>query len=133
MVEGRVTSVAEGPGEGALPIVTVRLAAPARDSPSWELLLAPRSVLDEIGFEIEKDDHLKARVFPAPGAVKVHKVLNLTRNKMVRLRALSRIPLWDGNGAWQGGECRGLYAPSAPADAAAGPPTQRGEARGAEG
>lgn len=111
MVEGLVTSVAERPGEGALAIVTVRLAAPADGSRRWELLLAPRTALAEIGFEVEVGDHLKARIFPtAEGPAKVHKVLNLTRRTMVRIRTLSQIPLWDGSGAWQGGQCRGLQA-----------------------
>ena len=109
MVEGRVISVAERPGEGALAVVTV-LLWPAEDSQGRELLLAPRPALAEIGFEVEVGDQLKARIFPvATGPAKVHKVLNLTRRKMVRLRTLSRIPLWDGSGAWQGGRCRGLH------------------------
>ena len=110
MVEGQVISVAEKPGEGALNIVAVQLAAPDDDSRSWELLLAPRSALADIGLEVEVGDQLKARIFPtAEGPAKVHKVLNLTRRKMVRIRTLSRIPLWDGSGAWQGGQCRGLH------------------------
>lgn len=109
MVEGRVISVAERPGEGALAIVTARLEAPSDASRSWELLLAPRRALADIGFEVEAGDELKARVFPSPeGLVKVHKALNLTRRKMVRLRTLSQIPLWDGSGVWQGGPCQGL-------------------------
>jgi hypothetical protein len=109
MTEGQVISVAEKPGEGALAIVTVQLVAPADDAPSWELLLAPRSALAEIGFEVELGDQVKARIFPsAEGPAKVHKVLNVTRRKMVRLRTLTQIPLWDSSGAWQGGECREL-------------------------
>lgn len=109
MVEGRVLAMAETPGEGELAIVTVRLSAPADDARSWELLLAPRAALAEIGFEVQVGDRLKARIFPTTeGPAKVHKVLNLTRRKMVRMRTLSRIPLWDGSGAWQGGRGRGL-------------------------
>jgi hypothetical protein len=109
MVEGQVSSVTERLGEGTLTTVAVRLATPSDDSRSWELLLAPRPALDEIGFEVEVGDHLKARIFPtADGPAKVHKVLNLTRRKMVRIRTLSQIPLWDGSGAWQGGQCQGL-------------------------
>ncbi len=109
MVEGRVTSVSEKPGEGGLSIVTVQLAAPPDDSRSWVLLLAPRLALADIGFEVEPGDQLKARIFPtAAGPAKVHKVLNLTRRNMVRIRTLSQIPLWDGSGAWQGGQCREL-------------------------
>ena len=111
MVEGLVTSVSERPGEGGLSIVTVQLAAPPDDSRSWVLLLAPRPALADIGFEVEAGDQLKARIFPtAAGPAKVHKVLNLTRRKMVRIRTLSKIPLWDGSGAWQGGQCRVMLA-----------------------
>lgn len=99
----------ERPGEGELAIVAVRLAASADDSRSWELLLAPRPALTEIGFAVEVGDQLKARIFPTEeGPAKVHKVLNLTRRNMVRIRTLSQIPLWDGTGAWQGGPCQGL-------------------------
>ena len=101
--------MAEKPGEGELAIVTVRLSAAAEDSRGWELLLAPRAALAEIGFEVEVGDQLKARIFPtAEGPAKVHKVLNLTRRRMVRMRTLSGIPLWDGKGVWQGGQGRGL-------------------------
>ena len=111
MVEGNVSSVIEEPGEGGLAIVAVRLAAEPGASRGWELLLAPRPALEEIGFEIEEGDHLKARIFPSEhGPAKVHKVLNLTRRKMVRIRSLSQIPLWDGRGIWQGGGCQGLQA-----------------------
>jgi hypothetical protein len=109
MVAGQVISIAETPGEGGLAVVTVRVSSSADASRVWELLLAPRSALSEIDFEVEEGDQLKARIFPAgEGPAKVHKVLNLTRRKMVRIRTLSQIPLWDGTGAWQGGPCRGL-------------------------
>lgn len=109
MVEGQVISVTETLGEGALDIVTVELTAPSDGSQTWELLLAPRLALAEIGFEVEVGDQLKARIFPtAEGPATVHKVLNLTRRKMVRIRTLFQVPLWDGSGAWQGGPCQGL-------------------------
>jgi hypothetical protein len=109
MVEGRVVSVIETPGEGGLAIVMVQLAPWSEDPRSWQLLLAPQSALADIGFAVEVGDQLKARVFPtAEGPAKVHKVLNLTRRNMVKMRTLSGIPLWDGSGAWQGGESRGL-------------------------
>lgn len=113
MVEGRVVSVAEMPGEGELPIVAVQLTAQSDDARSWELLLAPKPALEEIGFEVQEGDRLKARIFPSEeGPARVHKVLNLTRRTMVRVRTLSQIPLWDGSGAWQGGQCRGLQGPN---------------------
>lgn len=113
MVEGRVISMEQKLGEGKLAIVTVQLAPPSDGSRSWELLLAPQAALADIGFEVEVGDELKARIFPtAQGPARVHKILNLTRRKMVRLRTLSRIPLWDGTGAWQGGQCQGLQVAS---------------------
>ena len=112
MVDGLVSSVTEEPGEGGLPTISVRLEGRPEGSRTWALLLAPRPALDEIGFEVEVGDHLKARIFPTEqGPAKVHKILNLTRRKMVRIRTLSQIPLWDGGGAWQGGEGRGLESP----------------------
>ena len=124
MVEGYVSSVIVEPGEGGLALVAVWLTPEPDGTPRRELLLAPRPALDGIGFEVEVGDHLKARVFPTEqGPVKVHKVLNLTRRKMVKVRALSQIPLWDGSGAWQGGECQGLHAAAQEnRGARAGPP-----------
>lgn len=114
MVEGSVVSVAEKPGEGELSIVAVKLASRSGDAETLELLLAPQPALDEIGFEVQVGDRLKARIFPSQeGPARVHKVLNLTRHTMVRVRTLSQIPLWDGSGAWQGGPCLGLQGPRA--------------------
>ena len=113
MVDGQVTSVTEQTGEGGLSIVAVQLEGRPDESRTWALLLAPRPSLDEIGFEVEVGDHLKARIFPTEqGPARVHKVLNLTRRKMVRIRTLSQIPLWDGRGAWQGGKCLSLQSPA---------------------
>lgn len=112
MVEGQVTAVTEAPGEGNLASVAVQLGASAGGRRTWNLLLAPPRALAEIGFEVAVGDHLKARIFPSnEGPARVHKVLNLTRRKMVRMRTLSQIPLWDGGGAWQGASCRSLEAP----------------------
>jgi hypothetical protein len=71
------------------------------------VLLGPEQALDEIGFAVEAGDRLRVRVFRADeGAVRAHKVLNLSRGTMVRLRTLRQVPLWNGQGAWQGGPCR---------------------------
>lgn len=103
MVQGTVISVGLHPGEGALELVTARLAIDGGEGQELELLLAPSAVLDEIGFVIEPGDRMKARVFGSEsGASKVHKARNLSRRSMVRLRTLRQIPLWDGAGIWMG-------------------------------
>lgn len=102
-VQGTVVSVGREPGEGALELVTARLALDGGQGQEVDLLLAPSEVLDEIGFAVEAGDRMKARVFsPDTGPSKVHKARNLSRNTMVRLRTLHQIPLWDGDGAWMG-------------------------------
>jgi hypothetical protein len=104
VVEGTVLEVGVQPGEGDLELVTVRLSAERPEPRELELLLAPRSVLEETGFTVRQGDRLKARVFTAgEGPASVHKVLNLTQSSMVRLRTLHKVPLWDGAGLWQGG------------------------------
>jgi len=103
MVQGTVIAVGLQPGEGALELVTARLAIDGGDGQELELLLAPKAVLDEIGFVVETGDRMKARVFVSEsGASKVHKARNLSRRSMVRLRTLREIPLWDGAGSWMG-------------------------------
>lgn len=104
VVEGTVLEVRIEPGEGGLDLVTVRLSTERRDSREVELLLAPQSVLEEIGFTVHKGDRIKARVFTVDeGPASVHKVLNQTQSSMVRLRTLRQTPLWNGAGMWQGG------------------------------
>lgn len=127
VVEGTVLEVGIQPGEGGLELVTVRLSNQRSDSSELELLLAPRSVLEETGFTVQKGDRLKARVFTATeGPAAVHKVLNLTQNSMVRLRTLRQIPLWNGAGMWQGGPGLGghggLHGPKHGQQGGSGPP-----------
>jgi len=108
VVEGIVLEVGAQPGEGGLELVTVRLSREWPEPMEFELLLAPRSVLEETGFTVEQGDHLKARIFIGDeGPASVHKVRNLSRNSMVRLRTLRQTPLWDGAGMWQGGPAAG--------------------------
>lgn len=104
VVEGTILEVGALPGEGGLELVTVRLSTQGPDSAELELLLAPRSVLEETGFSVQSGDHIKARVFTADeGPATVHKVRNMSQGSMLRLRTLRQIPLWDGAGRWQGG------------------------------
>jgi len=106
-VEGDVLTIDFRPGEGGLDLLTVTLRG-RDDGEPVALLLAPKSALDELGFEIDEGDRLKAKVFPsAEGPAKVHKVQNLSRNTILRLRTLHRIPLWNGTGGWQGGPGQG--------------------------
>lgn len=68
--------------------------------------LAPHGTLEQIEFDVQVGDRLKVRVFLSDEQpVLAHRVQNLTRGTMVRLRTLTRIPLWDGRGQWQGGPC----------------------------
>jgi hypothetical protein len=107
-VEGTVTGVGSAQGEGDLEALSVTLTPKDGKGKELNLLLAPRSTLDEVEFQVEPGDRIQARVFPTDeGPAKVHKVRNLTRHTMLRLRTLHRIPLWDGAGAWQGGPGRG--------------------------
>jgi len=106
-VEGVVDSVetaSGGPGEA---VTAIRLRADDPQPRPMRILLAPESALRETGFEVEAGDRLRARVFLSGGdTFEAHKVRNLSRGTMVRLRTLRRIPLWDADGRWQGGPGR---------------------------
>ena len=101
VVEGRVTSLGETAGEGGLSVVVVTVREGDRDHAA---MLAPGNVLREIGFEIEPGDAVRARLLvPEDGSMpRVQKILNRTRGAMARLRTLRQLPLWDGEGRWQG-------------------------------
>jgi hypothetical protein len=106
-VEGTVFAVETVSAEGGRNVTAVRLVLDRPESREIDVLLAPGNALSQIGFEIEAGDRLRARVFlTGEDAFEAHKVLNLSRGMMVRLRTLRRVPLWDGNGQWQGGPCR---------------------------
>jgi hypothetical protein len=106
-VEGTVKSVTALPGEGELPVVSVSLTLDGDAADEVTVLLAPEQALTEIGFSVGRGDRCRIRIFrPDEGPAKAHKVLNLSRGTMVRLRTLHQIPLWDGRGRWQGGPCR---------------------------
>jgi hypothetical protein len=107
-VEGTVIGVGSAQGEGGLEVLSVTLSPKDSEGKELNLLLAPKTTLDEVEFHVEEGDRVQARVFPSEdGPAKVHKVRNLTRHTMLRLRTLHRIPLWDGVGTWQGGPGQG--------------------------
>jgi len=106
-VEGTVdaleTRVMDDGGE----ITSVHLRVDGPDGRELDVLLAPAGALRETGFEVEPGDRMRAKIFLAEGPeVEAHKVMNLSRGTMVRLRTLRRVPLWDSEGRWQGGPCR---------------------------
>jgi hypothetical protein len=106
-VTGSIVAVSEQPGEGGLPVVTVALAKAGSDAERLEILLAPRPILEEIEFTVEKGDEVRVRVLAdSAGPFRAHKAMNLTRGTMVRFRTLRGIPLWDSGGNWGGGGCR---------------------------
>lgn len=106
-VQGIVREISAHPGEGGLDVVMVTLKREDSGGPPFKLLLAPEKILNEIGFSVRLGDRLKARAFlTGSGYARAYKVLNLSRNAMVRFRSLHETPLWDNKGMWQGGSCR---------------------------
>lgn len=106
-IEGRVLSVDRYQGEGGVEVVLAKLDVPGGPKDGTQILLAPKSVCDQIGFQVEEGDRLRARVFVASdGPSRVQKVQNFTQGTMVRMRTLHSTPLWSAAGAWQGGPIR---------------------------
>jgi len=106
-VEGEVLTIGHEPGEGSVDLLTVTLTG-SEGVDAVVLLLAPENALDQLDFEISVGDRLRAKVFPTTeGLTTVHKVTNLSNNFQLRLRTLHRIPLWGGDGVWQGGPGQG--------------------------
>jgi len=106
-VEGTVSAVHTVPDDAGGATTAVRLRLDEPPGKEIEVLLAPPSALSQSGFEVETGDLLRARIFLTEGeAVEAHKVMNISRGTMVRLRTLRRVPLWDGNGQWHGGPSR---------------------------
>ncbi len=68
-------------------------------------------VCREIGLVVEEGDRLRVKVFLGEEGqpVRAQKVLNLSRNLMVRLRTMRDVPLWTADGAWQGGPGRAYH------------------------
>ena len=106
-VEGIVDAVETRVTDEGGEITSVRLRVDDPDARELDVLLAPENALRETGFEIEPGDRMRARIFLSDAPeVEAHKVMNLSRGMMVRLRTLRKVPLWDGEGRWQGGPCR---------------------------
>lgn len=105
-VEGTVVALDTETAEGDLPVVTVDLRT---DEGERRVALAPESVLSEAGFEVAEGDRVRARVFLGYGerAAPAQKVMNLSRNRLLRLRTFSRAPIWDAHGQWEGSPTRG--------------------------
>jgi len=108
-VEGEVivieTLMAGSRSDPGMTVVRLRVDDPEPEE--IEVLLAPEAALRQTGFEIERGDRVRASIFlSAADRAEAHKVLNLSRNTMVRLRTLRGVPLWDRAGQWQGGPCR---------------------------
>jgi hypothetical protein len=107
-VEGIVSTV-DAIRDDDTGIATTAVRLRLEDPPGAEItvLLAPTTALGQSGFEVGTGDRLRARVFLSDGeAVEAHKVMNISRGMMVRLRTLHRVPLWDGHGQWHGGPSR---------------------------
>jgi hypothetical protein len=118
-LEGKVAEVRETAGEGKLPVVTLTLET--RDG-EFQVLVAPAEALSDIGFSVGVGDQVRARVFLAPVSrvAYAQKLLNQSRDLMVRLRTLRHEPLWDAAGKWQGSPAE------LPRRGAAESPTRRG-------
>ena len=137
-IEGVVAAVEEREGEGGLPTLAAVLEL-AEAEETRIVLLAPKASCEEIGFEIEAGDRLRVRIFVAEDTeiAKAHKVLNLTRDTMIRFRTLRSVPLWTASGAWQGGHRqspqgvrRGSSGRQAPGPGPGGPGSGGGGGRG---
>ena len=100
-LEGKVAEIGEAAGEGKLPVVTLKLQT--RDG-DFQVLVAPAEILAGIGFSVAVGDQVRARVFlePVSRLAYAQKLLNESRDLMVRLRTLHHEPLWDAAGNWQG-------------------------------
>lgn len=135
-LEGTVVALEEVAGESDLPVLVADLDRGDGREPA-RVLLAPRTVLEEIELEVEVGDRIKVRIFADEGTpLRVHRLRNETRGTMARLRTLSRVPLWSSTGAWQGGEPHGPRGPGphgpAPVERA-GPPGGGARAGGPPG
>lgn len=106
-IEGRVLAVDHYQGEGGVELVLAKLDVAGGPESGTQILLAPESVCDQLGFRIQEGDRLRARVFVSTdGPSRVQKVQNFTQGTMVRMRTLHSTPLWSAAGTWQGGSIR---------------------------
>lgn len=112
-LEGIVARVDETAGEGEVPLLSLDLATGGGEV---RILVAPPEALAHIGFEVRPGDRVRARVFFDPGSrvAYAQKILNQSRDLMVRLRTLRHEPLWDAAGNWQGSPAEVRRPGSAP-------------------
>jgi hypothetical protein len=111
-IEGEVVSISRHKGEGQFEVVMAQVAASGPEHSLTEILLAPDTVCQQIGFEVHVGDRLRARVFvESAGPARVQKIQNFTSGTMVRMRTLHRIPLWSATGTWQGGPIQNARGP----------------------
>jgi len=111
-VEGMVLAVEPVAAGADLPSLLLRLEV---EGTPLDILLAPAEALQESGFEVQSGDQVRARVFLADtGPLETHKIRNLSRGTMLTLRTLHRVPLWSGDGQWQGGPSRSPGGPGGP-------------------
>lgn len=113
-VEGTVVALDTETAEGDLPVLILDLRT---EEGERRVALAPETVLAEAGFEVAEGDRVRVRVFvggdtgPALAegarAQPAQKVMNLSRNLLLRLRTFSRAPIWDARGRWEGSPTRG--------------------------
>lgn len=122
VVEGRVAAIdaraPAGSDGDADDLVVLRLDGDARG-----YALAPAAALSELGFEVRVGDRVRMRFFLRAGSgdgdgdedgervLPVQKALNLSRDRMLRLRTLYRDPLWERGGEHRDGEGRGPHGP----------------------
>jgi len=103
-IEGEIVSVGRFEGEGQLELVLAELRPQGGEQETVQVLLAPESVCDDIGFQVEAGDRVRVRIFADDeGPARAQKAMNLSQGTMVRLRTLHRTPLWSASGDWQGG------------------------------
>lgn len=107
-LEGTVGTVGEHRAEGELELLSVELATGRPEGETVTVLLGPAAVCREIGLVVEEGDRVRVKVFVGENGepLKAQKILNLSRNVMVRLRTMRDVPLWSSAGAWEGGPGR---------------------------
>jgi hypothetical protein len=120
-VEGEVYEIGSATGEGGVEIVVIEIRPDPTSGETTSVGLAPAPALDDAGFDVSVGDTVRVRIFVGTPPVSAHKILNLSRSTMLRLRTLHRDPLWDSAGRWLGERYRHRGGPAGPG---------RGEARG---
>lgn len=107
-LKGEVLVVATCPQEDGPPLLCVTLDPDKDRYEQVQVLLAPPSTMEEIGFEVAAGDRLQVRIFERQnGTAEAQRVRNLSRGSMVRIRTLYQVPLWTATGTWRGGTCQG--------------------------